>query len=86
MISLSPLSSSIIVPYQIFTNVALHNSSYDTPIMTSLTSYHPMIEKDTDMQWWTLTVIVGGAKRYYIRVEGANSNYFVFCMVKNNKY
>jgi hypothetical protein len=37
-------------------------------------------------QWRTLTKNVGGAKRYYMEVEGANLNYFAFYMVKNNKY
>jgi hypothetical protein len=36
-------------------------------------------------QWRTLTKNVGGAKRYYIAVEGANLNYFTFYMVKNDK-
>jgi hypothetical protein len=38
------------------------------------------------VQWRTLAIIVGGAKRYEMGVEGANSNYFAFCMVKNDKY
>jgi hypothetical protein len=37
-------------------------------------------------QWRTLTMNVGGAKRNYLEAEGATSKYFLFCMVKNNKY
>jgi hypothetical protein len=39
-------------------------------------------------QWRTLTMNVGGAKRNYLEAEGANSKYFLFCMVKiiNTKY
>jgi hypothetical protein len=37
-------------------------------------------------QWRTLTKIIGGAKRDYIIVEGANLNFFAFYMVKNDKY
>jgi hypothetical protein len=39
----------------------------------------------TVMQWRTLTIIVGGAKSYYMAVEGANLKYFVFYMVKKGK-
>jgi hypothetical protein len=34
----------------------------------------------------TLIIIVGGAKRYYITVEQANLNYFIFYTVKNGIY
>jgi hypothetical protein len=37
-------------------------------------------------QWRTLRIIVGGAKSYYMTVEGANLKYFVFYMVKKGKY
>jgi hypothetical protein len=38
------------------------------------------------LQWRTLTKIIGGAKRDYIVVEGANLIFFAFYMVKNDKY
>jgi hypothetical protein len=36
--------------------------------------------------WRTLTINVGGAKINYMVAEGANSKYFLFRMVKNDKY
>jgi hypothetical protein len=39
----------------------------------------------TRYQWRTLRIIVGGAKSYYMTVEGANLKYFVFYMVKKGK-
>jgi hypothetical protein len=37
MIPLSPLSSLIVMPHQIFAYMAMHDTSYDIPIVTSLT-------------------------------------------------
>jgi hypothetical protein len=37
-------------------------------------------------QWRTLAMNVGGAKRNFMKAEGANSKYFLFYMVRNDKY
>jgi hypothetical protein len=41
---------------------------------------------DVAYQWRTLAMHVGGAKRNFMKAEGANSKYFLFYMVKNDKY